>query len=156
MPVHLKAIAIATLLAATFGGGYQVASWRLTARANAEALDRARQSEKIIAARTAERDAMAADLAAANDKHLNALRRANDETNRLRDRLRDGAIGLRLAGTCPALPNADGTASTRVDSGTGAELDSNARRAYFALRDGIDRAAAQLAACQDELRVRTP
>lgn len=154
----LKTAAVVALVVgvAAFSGGYKVADWRLTAQANAEALERAQRAEKARDEAITERDALAAKLATANDKHANDLRNAQNETNRLRDRLNAGSIGLRIAGTCPRLPSATEAApGARVDTGTGAELDSTARRAYFALRDGIDRASAQLAACQDELRLRT-
>lgn len=140
---------------AAFAGGYKVADWRLTAQANAEALERAQRAEKARDEAITERDALAAKLATANDKHANDLRNAQNETTRLRDRLNAGSIGLRIAGTCPRLGNPQAAPGARVDTGTGAELDSTARRAFFALRDGIDRASAQLAACQDELRLRT-
>ena len=149
----LKTAAVVALVVgvAAFSGGYKVADWRLTAKANAEALERAQRAEKARDETIAERDALAAKLATAND-----LRNAQNETNRLRDRLNAGSIGLRIAGTCPRVAaQTESAPGSRVDTGTGAELDSTARRAYFALRDGIDRASAQLAACQDELRLRT-
>lgn len=140
---------------AAFGGGYKVADWRLTAKATAEALERAQRAEKARDEAIIERDRLAGKLATANDQHTDELRKAQNETNRLRDRLRDGSIGLRIAGTCPRVGEAQGPARPGVDSGTGAELAEPARRAYFSLREGIDRASAQLAACQDELRLRT-
>lgn len=154
----LKTAAVVALVVgvAAFSGGYKVADWRLTAQANADALERAQRAEKARDEAIAERDVLAGKLAAANDKHANDLRNAQNETNRLRDRLNAGSIGLRIAGTCPRLAaQAESAPGARVDTGAGAELDSTARRAYFALRDGIDRASAQLAACQDELRLRT-
>ena len=154
----LKTAAVVALVVgvAAFSGGYKVADWRLTAQANADALERAQRAEKARDEAIIERDALARKLAAKNDQHADELRKAQDETNRLRDRLRDGSIGLRIAGTCPRLDASPQAApGARVDTGTGAELAEPARRAYFALRDGIDRASAQLAACQDELRLRT-
>jgi len=153
----LKTAAIVALVVgvAAFSGGYKVADWRLTAQANADALERAQRAEKALADMTADRDALAGKLSAANDKHANDLRNAQNETNRLRDRLANSSSGLRIAATCPRVGETQSAPGARVDTGTGAELDSTARRAYFALRDGIDRASAQLAACQDELRLRT-
>jgi hypothetical protein len=153
----LKTAAVVALVVGVvaFSGGYKVADWRLTAKANAEALDRAERAEKARDEAIAERDILAGKLSTANDKHTNELRNAQNETTRLRDRLNAGSIGLRIAGTCPRIGEAQNAPGARVDTGTGAELDSTARRAYFALRDGIDRASAQLAACQDELRLRT-
>lgn len=153
----IKTAAVVALVVgvAAFGGGYKVADWRLTAKATAEALERAQRAEKARDEAITERDRLAGKLAAANDQHTDELRKAQNETNRLRDRLRDGSIGLRIAGTCPRVDEAQSPARPGVDSGTGAELAEPARRAYFSLREGIDRASAQLAACQDELRLRT-
>lgn len=138
-------IALVALLVG-LGGGYKVADWRN----DAAKLEAARGAAKALADMTAARDQLSAALTAANDLHISELRKAQNETNSLRDRLRAGNLRLRVAAVCP-----DSTAGgTRVDSGTGAELDEPARRAYFALRDGIDRATAQLAACQDELKLR--
>lgn len=152
----LKTAAVVALVVGVvaFSGGYKVADWRLTAKANAEALDRAERAEKARDEAIAERDILAGKLSTANDKHTNELRNAQNETNRLRDRLNAGSSGLRIAAICPRL-DPQAASPARVDTGTGAELDSTARRAYFSLRDGIDRASAQLAACQDELRLRT-
>lgn len=154
----LKTAAVVALVVGVvaFGGGYKVADWRLTGQYTAEKLEANQEAAKALADMTAERDALAGKLSAANDKHTNELRNAQNETNRLRDRLNAGSSGLRIAAICPG-PRLDSQAASpaRVDTGTGAELDSTARRAYFALRDGIDRASAQLAACQDELRLRT-
>ena len=154
----IKTAAIAALIAGllAFAGGYKVADWRLTGQYTAEKLDAAQGAAKALAAMTNERDILAGKLSAANDRHTDELRKAQNETNSLRDRLRAGSIGLRIAATCPESRLGPQAASgARVDSGTGAELGETARRAYFALRDGIDRASAQLAACQDELKLRT-
>lgn len=152
-----KTAAVVALVAGAlaFVGGYKVADWRLTAKANGEALQREKKALDDLATMTADRDRLAGLLATANDAHIDELRKAQDETNRLRDGLRNGSIGLRIAGKCPAAPATESPAGSRVDTGTGTELAEPARRAYFALRDGIDRASAQLAACQDELRLRT-
>lgn len=150
----IKTAAIVALVVgvAAFGGGYRVADWRLTGQYTAEKLEAAQTAAKALADMTDERDKLAGKLSAANDLHTNELRDAQNETNRLRDRLNAGSSGLRIAAICL---DAQTASPARVDTGTGAELDSTARRAYFALRDGIDRASAQLAACQDELRLRT-
>ncbi len=139
-----------------FGGGWEANGWRLTGQYTAEKLEASQEAAKALAAMTADRDQLAGKLTAANDQHTTELRKAQNETNSLRDRLANSSSGLRIAATCPESrlgPQAPSPA--RVDTGTGAELDSTARRAYFALRDGIDRASAQLAACQDELTLRT-
>lgn len=101
----------------------------------------------------AERDLLSAKLAAADDKNARDLRTYQNETNHLRGLLLAGTGSLRIAASCHQAPSPAG--STRVDSGAGAELDPTARQSYFALRDGIDRATAQLAACQEQLKLRT-
>ncbi|MFA5387738.1 MAG: lysis system i-spanin subunit Rz [Candidatus Paceibacterota bacterium] len=154
----LKTAAVVALVvgALAFVGGYKVADWRLTGQYTAEKLEASQAAAKALAAMTDERDILAGKLSAANDRHTDELRKAQNETNSLRDRLRAGSIGLRIAATCPdARLGPQASSGARVDTGTGAELGETARRAYFALRDGIDRASAQLAACQDELRLRT-
>ena len=154
----IKTAAIAALIAGAlaFVGGYKVADWRLTGQYTAEKLEASQAAAKALAAMTDERDILAGKLSAANDRHTDELRKAQNETNSLRDRLRAGSIGLRIAATCPeSRLGPQASSGARVDTGTGAELGETARRAYFALRDGIDRASAQLAACQDELRLRT-
>lgn len=140
-------LAAGALLAA-FACGWLVNGWRM----DAEALEVAEQAAKTLRERTAERDALAASLRAANDQHAAKLKGAQDETNRLRDCLRSGTCGLRIGARCPSAPETPAAAG--VDPGARAELDRAAESAYFALRDGIDRAAAQLAACQAELKLR--
>ena len=136
-----------------FLSGYKVDNWQQTAKAEALA-------HKVADAAIAQRDeAMAAylhlagELSANADQHAADLRAAQNETNRLRNA--SSFVGLRVAATCPDLSKVAPAPGSRVDSGTGAELAPTARRAYFALRDGIDHAAAQLAACQDQLKLRT-
>lgn len=152
---QLTALIAAIVAALAFGGGYTVADWRLTGQYDAERLTASQQAAEALADVTADRDALAGKLAAANDQHFADLVKAQNETNRLRDALASRAIGLRIAATCPRFDAAPSAPGPGVDSGTGAELDSTARSAYFALRDGINRASAQLAGCQDQLKQRT-
>lgn len=133
---------------ASFACGWMVNGWRM----DAEALEAAEHAAEALRERTAERDALAASLRASNDQHAAKLKGAQDETNRLRDCLRSGTCGLRIGARCPA---PETPAATGVDSGAGAVLDRAAESAYFALRDGIDRASAQLEACQAELKLRS-
>lgn len=158
MPPDFKSLALVALIVGVFafGGGYKVADWRLTGQYTAEKLEASQAAAKALADMTADRDLLAGKLSAADDKHTNELRNAQNETNRLRDRLANSSNGLRIAATCPeSRLDPQAASGAHVDTGTGAELDSTARRAYFALRDGIDRASAQLAACQDQLTLRT-
>lgn len=141
---------------AAFAGGWSVNGWRLSSEYSAERLVAVQNARDALTRLTAERDALAAKLAASDDTHLAHLRTAQNETNRLRDCLRSGACGLRIAAVCPPAGSPAVAAGPGVDTGAGARLDGAAESAYFALRDGIDRAQAQLAACQGELRLRAP
>lgn len=124
---------------AGFAFGWAANGWRLNAHF---------ESEKLEAAKATLR--LADSLALANDENLKKLKDAQNETSRLRAGVGSGAIGLRINATCP-----ESTApGAGVDPAAGAELAGNARQSYFALRDGIDQASAQLMACQSELTLR--
>lgn len=152
-PIQVRLAIAAAAASVAFGSGWAVNGWRLNAKHDREAREVAEVTRVTLAQRTAERDALQARLTASDDAERKKLQEAQDETNRLRDCLRNGTCGLRIAAKCPArLPQADPVPS--VDTGTGAELDRPAEQAYFALRDGINRASAQLAACQKELTLR--
>jgi len=135
-----KVYASLIALALGFGGGWMVNGWRLDAKAQAERLGAAKATIRLTDG-----------LAATNDENLAKLEKSQNETNRLRDCLRTGTCGLRIHTICPTT-----APSASVDTGEGAELAEPARRAYFALRDAIDKHQAQLDACQDQLRLRTP
>ena len=124
-------------LVAAFVAGWTVNGWRGAAKAM--------DAQVHI-------EAMAARLRASDDLHAAKLQEAQNETNRLRDRVSAGPVRLLVAAKCPDVPQA--ASAPGVDSGTGAELDPAARSAYFALRDGINRAETKLAACQAELTER--
>lgn len=146
--MNIKLIAAAVALIAAFGAGFTVATWR----ADAARLKVAERAAKDLKDMTDARDQLAGVLKASADTYESKLRKARNETTALRDSVADGGR-LRIATTCPdTIPKA--TPGTSVDSGARAELDPDARRAYFALRDGIDTASGQLAACQDQLRLR--
>lgn len=143
-------------LAAAFGGGWTINGWRLDATYQAEANQRSKAAARQLDAAYTERDAKAAALTTANDRNTTKFREAQHATNTFRDCIADGTCGLRIAATCPPAANNQDPTAPGVDNGAGAELAAIARRPYFALRDGIDRASAQLAACQDELKIRSP
>lgn len=102
-----------------------------------------------------ERDQWNIERGRVADEALEKVRLANVETNRLRDCIADGTCGLRVAAKCPASRPADvpqaGTPG-RVDHGAAPELDADARRNYFALREGIALITRQLEACQQSQR----
>ena len=65
----IAAVALVIALLAAFGGGYKVADWRATAKANADALARAEKAEAGRTKAIEERDAMAQRLAASDLNH---------------------------------------------------------------------------------------
>lgn len=153
-PQARLALAAAGLVGA-FLAGWAVNGWRIDAKVSAEAAQALKEAQGGRKAAEDDRDALAARLRASDDLHAAQLRKAQDETNSLRDRVSAGPVRLLVAAKCPAfavLPEAP--VAPGVDSGAGAELTPPARSAYFALRDGIDRAEAKLAACQAELNLR--
>jgi len=135
--------------------GWTANGWRLNSAHNAEAAARTKAYLAEVAKVTGERDALTLKLSARDDDNLTKLKKAQDETTRLRDCVRTGTCGLRVRVSYPAPQSPDAPACTGVDTGTGSRLDGAAESAYFALRDGIDRAGTQLTACQDQLRLRT-
>ena len=154
----IKIALISALITGALGltCGYKVADWRLTGEYTAEKLEAAQASAQVINDMITERDDLSDKLSAANDKHSLELREAQDETNHIRDRLHADRIRLRIAATCQDSSIATKTTSgASVDIRTGAELDATSRQDYFSLRDGINQESAQLAACQDELKLRT-
>lgn len=150
-----RAIAIALILAATFGAGWSVNGWRLGQAHEQERLQASEQARESLRLMTVSRDALATDLRTSGDIHATKLQEAQNETNRLRDRVSVGDQRLRIAVRCPSAADLPGsTPSAGLGAATSAELDPSARSAYFALRDGIVRAEATLAACQDQLTLR--
>lgn len=152
--MYLRLGGLILALAGAFAAGWAGNGWRLNSEHDRQALETAKQAARQLDAMTADRDAKAAELARSNDKHLAELKGAQNETNRLRDCLRAGTCGLRIAATCTPTQSPDVAPAPGVDSGTRAVLTPDAESAYFALRDGIGRTETKLAACQDELRVR--
>jgi len=137
--------------------GYTHGYDKATAEATAAKLVQAEVNRLAFAKLLSDRDAKAALLTAANDTALKQLGDSRHETARLRDSLASGTVGLRIAATCPqSIPRLSPQAASvpSVDIGTGARLDKVAERSYNALRDGINQAAAQLSACQGELKIR--
>ena len=146
-PAQIRVALAAGALVVAFGGGWTVNGWRLTSAHDAERLQAAENAAESLRLAQQSVDAMAARLRASDDAHAAKLRKAQDETNRLRSA--GSSVRLLVNASCPDMPQA--ASAPGVDSGTRAELDPAARPAYFALRDAIDRAEAQLAACQAEL-----
>lgn len=95
------------------------------------------------------------DIEKLDSEYTEGLERAKNETDALRDAVDDSNQRLHIAtkapanSDCPSVPQAD---SASMGAAHGAELDAEARRAYFNLRSGIDSATAKLEACQEILR----
>jgi len=137
--------------------GYAHGYDKATAESTAAKLAQAEVNRRAFAKLLSDRDAKAALLTTANDTALKQLGDSRHETARLRDSLASGTVGLRINATCPQSQPRLGPQVTNdpsVDIGTGARLDKVAERSYNALRDGINQAAAQLSACQGELKIR--
>lgn len=155
IPPHIRLALAAGALVAAFVGGWTAQGWRATAKADEKALQALKEATDARTLAEGERDALAARLRASDDLHAAQLQEAQNETNRLRDRVSAGPVRLLVAAKCPATPTVPAAASASgVDPGPRAELDPEARSAYFALRDGIDRTEAKLTACQAELSLR--
>jgi len=150
---YAKLALVLALLAAGFASGFKVADWR----ADAAKLVVAEQATKDLRDMTTARDQLAKVLQTSNDANASKLRKAQNETNRLRDDVGAGSAGLRIAAACgePRL-GTQSAASAGVAAGDTAELSPTARRAYFGLKDGIDRASAMIEGLQDQLRQRVP
>lgn len=155
MPYTLIAAAVIAFVA-----GWGVNGWRLDgAAAVKEAAYAARTVERVQAERRAtataqaDRDALTGQIALIDRTRTADLKRAQDETNRLRDGIRTGTIGLRVAAICPAAPGVvpGAVPGPGVDTGTAPRLTADAESAYTALRDGIEAQRVQLGACVEAL-----
>lgn len=110
---------------------------RAVAIANAEALQRTRETAAAVAAVDAARTA--------------ELQEARREVEDLRAAVDASRQRLRVAATCPARVPGD-PAAAGLDDGAGPELTADARSAYFELRSGLATVTAQLSACQAYVR----
>lgn len=148
--ITIKQVCVALAAGAIFGAGWTISDWRW----GAKDAERSRVEQTKYALLVQERDALNQRLALSNDAHNKELQDARKQINDLRDRERAGAVRLRVAANCPAVPEAP--PAPGVDNATGPELTDDARQAYFALRDGIAAVSAQLGACQDQLGLILP
>jgi len=150
----------AAVAAALFGAGWAVNGWRLgTAVANLNAqhsktvADAATAAGKQLVQITADRDALAKRLFRIDENATAQRLKDQNEINTLRGRVAAGAVGLRVAATCPAV-NAAPTGATQgssVDSGAAPVLTAAAGQDYFALRQNIIDGETKLTACQRSL-----
>ncbi|MGE8567478.1 MAG: lysis system i-spanin subunit Rz [Achromobacter sp.] len=154
-----KGYAAALVVGAIVAGGaaWKVQSWRYGAEISAMKSDQSarvsesqRQAREILERRVAEVGQINERNAKAEWAAYGGMRNAQVQDDGLRADVDAGRQRLHVAATCPAassgVPKAG--ASARVGDGARAELDPAARSDYFALRAGIQRVTAQLAACK--------
>ncbi|WP_336222785.1 lysis protein [Enterobacter bugandensis] len=90
------------------------------------------------------------DIAALDAKYMKELSDAKKTINDLRWAVDSGAMRLRIAATCPRVPNA--TSATGVDDAGPPKLTPDARRNYFDHRDGIATADKMIRGMQDYIK----
>lgn len=147
-----RAIGIALVAALLFGAGWTVNGWRYEgriAKSTAQAaFDQTTASEKARMDEQTWRNR----YAALDQETTRKMSEARNEIEALRARVESGAVRLRVSATCPGKTDLHaGAGATGLDHGAGAELDPDARSAYFALRAGLIRVETKLAAAQDAL-----
>lgn len=161
---RIKLAVAAIALAASAGAGWTVNGWRGTAAIDALRVENARAlGDAMSAALKAQGEAKLAgeQLATLQSKidtdESAKLKEAKDETQRLRDGIANGSLGLRVNAKCPAANRADvpqANAPSSLDNDASPRLDADAERNYFTLRDAIATVTRQLAACQQVIVAR--
>ncbi|MDX3986183.1 MAG: lysis system i-spanin subunit Rz [Achromobacter sp.] len=157
---YAAAFAVGGLIAGS--AAWKAQGWRYGAEIAAMKEDQAarvaesqRQAREILERRVAEVGQVNERNAKAEWAAYGGMRNAQVQDDSLRADVDSGRQRLLVAATCPTassgVPKA-GTAA-RVGDGARAELDPAARPDYFALRAGIQRVTAQLAACQGRHRL---
>jgi len=152
---YAAAFAVGALIAG--GAAWKAQSWRygaelaeMNADQAARVADSQRHAREILERRVAEVGQINERNAKAEWAAYGGMRNAQVQDDALRADVDAGRQRLHVAASCSptssGLPKAGATA--RMGDGTRAELDPAARSDYFALRAGIQRLTAQLAACQ--------
>ena len=152
---YAAAVSVGALIAG--GAAWKAQSWRygseiaeMKSDQAARVADAQRQAREILERRVAEVGQINEQNAKAEWAAYGGMRNAQVQDDALRADVDAGRQRLHVAATCPpassGVPKA-GTAA-RLGDGARAELDPAARSDYFALRAGIRRLTAQLAACQ--------
>lgn len=138
------------LLTAAFAGGWTANGWRWQARqaeAEAAAYAAARLAQDSARQQSA---AWAAEAAAADTRHITALREAQNEIDRLRADVAAGAVRLRVRAVCPAAAGVPGTpAASGVGDGAAPRLEGDAEQHYYTLLSQLSLMESQLRACQE-------
>lgn len=157
MTAYAKAALAAALFAAGLAVGWVINGWRGDAAlsdlkaAHAGLVSAANAASAAWATAAQQRyAALVSNHAKIDAEQTAALGKERDETQRLRDCVARGTCGLRVAAVCPArAPDVPGAAPAAGVGDAGAPgLTEDARRNYYALRDGIAAVTRQLTACQ--------
>lgn len=148
MPDVTRYLAVAAI---AFFLGWTAQGWRVGARIADNAADQAEaRAQSSETARAVERDL--AQGFALRDRLLAERRKSDDEENdTLRAGVDSGAVRLYVRAVCPAAGLPGSAADPGGGAGTPAELDPAARPDYHALRAGLKKTEAVLAACQGKL-----
>lgn len=152
---YAAAFAVGGLIAG--GAAWKAQGWRYgveiadtKADESARVAESQRQAREILERRVAEVDQINERNAKAEWAAYGGMRNAQIQDDSLRADVDAGRQRLHVAAACTASGSgmSKAGASARVGDGARAELDPAARSDYFALRVGIRRVTAQLAACQ--------
>ncbi|WP_312994956.1 lysis system i-spanin subunit Rz [Achromobacter animicus] len=140
---------------------WTVQGWRYGAQIagmRADQADRVAESQRhareILQRRYAEVSEINERNAKAEWAAYGGIRSAQTQNESLRADVDAGRQRLHVAATCTAASRgvSEAGSAARVGHGTRPELDAATRSDYFALRAGIQRVTAQLAACQQRAR----
>lgn len=149
IPIGLAAL-IAVIASMLSGGvaGYVAWSYQKAAY-EAQISDLLRDQAEALTLAHQEREKLASKIATQDAAGIKRLQEAQNENDRLAAAVRTGAVRLRIAAKCPAVPIASTGAS--MGDAEASELAPDARPDYLALREGIVLKEVQLSTCQDIL-----
>lgn len=117
--------------------------------------DMADKTLKAYQAVVADDEARKKAVAALDEKYTKELNDEKLKLETLRDGVRTGRVGLRVAATCTPTAGTDVSSAARTTSvadADGPRLTDTAERSYFDLRTGIETARSQIAGLQDYIR----
>ena len=117
--------------------------------------DLAEKTLKAYQAVVADDEARKKAVAALDEKHTKELNDEKLKLETLRDGVRTGRVGLRVAATCAPSAGADvpsAANTTSVADATSPRLTDAAERSYFDLRTGIETARSQIAGLQSYIK----
>lgn len=156
---YAAAFAVGALIVG--GAAWKAQGWRygaeiaaMKAEQSARVAESQREAREILVRRVAEVGQINEQNGRAEWAAYGGMRNAQVQDDGLRADVDTGRQRLHIAASCPAASGGMPQAGTAAGVGDGAraELDPAARSDYFALRAGIQRMTAQLAACQARIR----